>query len=187
MQLHLHLDMHFLQSESFGLPLPPQSHRWMQLALELPPQRHRAMQRSTGTHEGQPHFICLRMQSLHWLPSYEHARAGEIISQNSSSTTTKIGTTVDADCLFSIRPLIFILSFSHTLCTWLFCWFTLRWKAGYFIDRFSEWKYTPQETKEGWDWCSLRLQWSATDRLWPPDVDQTAEVHEMNTCIVHLI
>ncbi|GMN36462.1 hypothetical protein TIFTF001_006039 [Ficus carica] len=91
--------MHFLQSESFGLPFLPQSHDWMQLDLELPPHKHRAMQRSTGPHDGHPHFICLTMQSLHLLPSYGQAWAGDTISHNSSST---IGTIVVADGFFSI-------------------------------------------------------------------------------------
>ncbi|KAF5474922.1 hypothetical protein F2P56_006774 [Juglans regia] len=73
--------MHLLQSESFGLP-PLQSHLFTQLDLELPAHKHRAMQRNTGTHDGQPYFIWLTIQSLHSLPFGVQASipTGEITS-----------------------------------------------------------------------------------------------------------
>ena len=83
-QLHLHRDMHFLQSESLGFP-PLQSQRLIHFDLEVPRHKHRAMQRISGTHDGQPYFIWSRMQSLHPLPLDGHARTGEVIDHNISS------------------------------------------------------------------------------------------------------
>ncbi|OMO64743.1 hypothetical protein COLO4_31880 [Corchorus olitorius] len=85
-QLHLHLDMHFLQSESVGFP-PLQSQRLIHFDLEVPPHKHRAMQRTSGTHDGQPYFIWSKMQVLHPLRSDGHAKAGEDIDHNISSIT----------------------------------------------------------------------------------------------------
>lgn len=85
--------MHLLQSESFGLP-PLQSHLFSQLDLELPPHKHLAMQRITGTHDGQPYFIWLIIQSLHSPPFVGQADipTGEITSNIINSIIGVTGT-----------------------------------------------------------------------------------------------
>ena len=104
-QLHLHRDMHFLQSERVGFP-PSQSHLVIHLDLELPPHKHRAMQCRSGTQVGQPYFIWSRTQSLHpppsdglvppdpfvpFPPEEQLASAGEIMKENMSNTINTAG------------------------------------------------------------------------------------------------
>lgn len=90
MQLHLQRAMHFLQSESLGLP-PPQSHLLTHLSLELPPHKHRAMHRRTGTHDGHPNFIWFTTQLLHSRPSFGQASpAGNKSSSSISGTRARV-------------------------------------------------------------------------------------------------
>lgn len=96
MQLHLQRAMHFLQSESLGLP-PPQSHLLTHLSLELPPHKHRAMHRRTGTHDGHPNFIWFTTQLLHSRPLFGQASPAGNKSSSISGTRARL-----VEGLFSI-------------------------------------------------------------------------------------
>ncbi|KAK8546740.1 hypothetical protein V6N13_093783 [Hibiscus sabdariffa] len=98
--------MHFLQSERLGFP-PSQLQRLMHLDLEAPPHMHRAMQRRSGTHRGQPYFICSTRQSLHPLllppplpPLEEHPSAGEAINEHNISRITMPKAELVSFCFF---------------------------------------------------------------------------------------